>query len=101
MGLFTRKPMGGQPFLSSLVLGEGEPDEGMTLARELVDSFRSTKPVQRFAPSPETAYARLLTVTERPFVGSVHWPIIPWEQFVAIGPIDVECAAGIVWEHPA
>lgn len=89
--------LAGRPLLSSVVLGEAESEEGTALARSFLESLRRTKPVQDFAVDPQNAFARILTSRERPFVGSVHWPIVTAEQFASLGRLDVEYAAALVW----
>jgi hypothetical protein len=92
--------LAGRPILSSVVLAESDAEAGAELARSLVESLRRTKPVRDSVADTDHAFARILTSRERPFVGSVHWPIVTAEQFARLGPLDVEYAAALVWREP-
>jgi hypothetical protein len=97
IGLVTAS-LSGQPLLSSVVLAEGEASGAEWLAQELLASLRRTKPVLQFAPAPERAFERILSTRERPVVGSVHWTIVPADQFARLGALDVDYAAAIAWK---
>lgn len=97
VGLVTAS-LAGQPLLSSIVLAEGEASGAEWLAQELLASLRRTKPVVQFAPAPERAFERILSIRERPFVGSVYWTIVPAGQFARLGALDVDYAAAIAWK---
>ena len=84
--------------LSAVVLADANAAAGSELARTFLDSLRRTKPVQQFAPAPERAFGKILSATERPLVGSILWPVLPADQFTALGAFDVDCAAALVWK---
>ncbi len=89
--------LSGRPILSSVVVSERNAEAGSELAQEFVSSLRRSKPVQDFAPTPDRAFVGIVSATERPFVGSVHWPVVSPEQFATLKDFDVECAAAILW----
>ena len=89
--------LAGRPILSAVVLVDKNAAAGNDLARTFLESLRRSKPVLQFAPAPERAFAKILSATERPLIGSVLWPVLPADQFTALGVFDVDCAAALVW----
>jgi hypothetical protein len=81
------------------VLDDANTDAGNDLARAFVASLRRTKPVLDATADPETAYGRILSVTERPLVGSVHWPIIVDDPSATLDGLDAEYAAAVIWRE--
>jgi hypothetical protein len=81
----------GRPLVSSVLLSGLDREADSTLLDRFCSSITRTAPVRELT-SASAPFASFGTCMNRPFIGSVIWPVLPKEEFDQVAFIDLHFA---------